>query len=223
MWEILAILLTVGGYAIAKKISTRIPALQPMVVASILVWLIWWLISSDWETYDRGSSVITFLLGPATVALAIPLARQYKRVLSMWKAIAVGVASGSFVAIVIVWTVIWIMGGDDLLIRSMISKSVTTPISVELTTTIGGIPALAAVFTAVTGIVGGMFYRIVMRVSGVTDEWAIGLAVGTSSHAVGTASLINESQSKAAASSLAMILSGIITSLYFIPVQYLLQ
>lgn len=223
MWEVIAILLTLAGYMVAKMVSKKYPFVQPMIAASILVWLVWWLINSDWQLYDKGGSYISFFLGPATVALAIPLAKQFKQVLELWKAILVGVASGCIVAISSSWFMIWIMGGDQTLIRSMISKSVTTPISVELTNTIGGIPALAALFTAVTGIVGSLLYRLVIRVGRISDDWAIGLAVGTSAHAVGTAGMMNQSQRKAAASSLAMILAGIITSIYFIPIQMLLS
>ncbi|TGU43222.1 LrgB family protein, partial [Mesorhizobium sp. M00.F.Ca.ET.186.01.1.1] len=93
------------------------------------------------------------------------------------------------VAIVSVYAIHWCFGSDDILLRSMLSKSVTTPIALELTASIGGVPALAAFFTALTGMVGVLIARPVLKWGRITDDWAIGIAVGTSAHAIGTASL----------------------------------
>jgi putative effector of murein hydrolase len=215
--QLFAILLTLFGYGIATLVANRFPRTQPLVVATAAVWFLWWLTSGDWEAYHSGGEWITFWLGPATVALAVPLAKQMRSFLHIWRGVLLGVAAGCAASILSVYLVFALIGMDDLLVRSMLSKSVTTPISVALTENLGGVPALAALFTALTGIIGISLARPLLQWAGVRDDWAIGIAVGTSSHAIGTASLHRVSPVQTAASSVAMIVAGVVTSLYLIP------
>ncbi|UFJ43165.1 LrgB family protein [Brevibacillus humidisoli] len=217
MLSFTAIIVTLLAYAAAQKISQKVLWIQPLLLAAAGVWLLWWVISDDWEAYAAGGEWITIWLGPATVALAVPLARQFRELIALWKGILPGIAVGAGLSIAVTWMTFWSLGGDDVLLRSMLSKSVTTPISIELTAAVGGVPSLAGLFTALTGIFGISIARPLLRRFGITDDWAIGIAVGTSSHAIGTASLLRDSQTQAAASGLAMILTGIITSIYMIP------
>jgi putative effector of murein hydrolase len=215
-----AIVVTLLGYAGAKRAADRCKHVQPLVLATATVWMIWWLVSGDWQTYRAGGEWISFWLGPATVALAVPLAKQMRQLLQVWRGVLLGVAAGCLVSILSVYAVRALIGLDQLLLLSMLSKSVTTPISVELTRTIGGVQELAAFFTATTGMIGISFARPLLRLANVRDDWAIGIAVGTSSHAIGTASLHKISPVQTAASSVAMILAGIVTSLYLIPFSW---
>ncbi|WP_134686926.1 LrgB family protein [Brevibacillus migulae] len=212
-----AILVTILGYAGAKRLQARHASFHPLLVSTCLVWLIWWGISSDWETYKTGGEWISFWLGPATVALAVPLTKQIRSLLPIWRPVLLGVAIGCGTTLFSGWLVMWLAGGSDQLIRSILTKSVTTPFAVELTKTVGGIPELAAAFTATTGLIGAVIARPFLKMARITDDWAIGMAIGTSSHAIGTASLSGKSEAQAAASSVAMILSGIITTFYLIP------
>ncbi|WP_019119948.1 LrgB family protein [Brevibacillus massiliensis] len=217
----MAICLTIFMYICARPLSERLFRIQPILIAAAGVGLIWWLFSGDWQSYAKGGSYISFWLGPATVALAVPLAKQLRQLARVWRAVAAGVAAGSAASMLSAWMLMKLLDGGETLTRSILSKSVTTPISVELTAGIGGNPSLAGLFTALTGIVGISIARPLLKGAGITDDWALGIAIGTSSHAIGTAGLLRHSQEQAAASSLAMILSGIITSVYFIPLQYL--
>lgn len=216
----LAILVTLAGYRGALLINARFPRLQPIIVAVVLVWVIWWAASDDWEAFSDGGKWISFWLGPATVALAVPLAKQIREFAHIWRGVLLGVCAGCAVAIASVYAIHWCFGTDDLLLRSMLSKSVTTPIALELAASIGGVPALAAFFTALTGMVGAMIARPVLKWGRITDDWAVGIAVGTSAHAIGTASLNRISPVQTAASSVAMIVAGVVTSLYLIPFSY---
>ncbi|TRY26237.1 LrgB family protein [Brevibacillus sp. LEMMJ03] len=215
--QLLAVAVTLVGYKAAVLVVDRFPRLQPLVVATVCVWFVWWLLGGDWEAYRAGGEWISFWLGPATVALAVPLAKQVKEFVHIWRGVLLGVAAGCAVAILTVRLVGWLLGTDQTLVNSMMAKSVTTPIAVELTRSIGGIPALGALFTVLTGIVGITIARPLLPWAGIRDDWAIGIAIGTSSHAVGTANLNRVSPVQTAASSVAMILAGVVTSLYLIP------
>lgn len=212
-----AVFVTLLGYLIAILLAKRFSRLQPLIVATALVWFIWWLGSGDWNVYKQGGEWISFWLGPATVALAVPLAKQLRELAHIWRGILMGVAAGCAVSILSTWLILALFGGSDMLLSSLLSKSVTTPISVELTKTLGGIPSLAAFFTALTGIIGISVARPLLKWAKIRDDWAIGIAVGTSSHAIGTASLHRVSPVQTAASSVAMIAAGVVTSLYLIP------
>ncbi|MGG1658755.1 LrgB family protein [Brevibacillus sp. NRS-1366] len=215
--QLFAILVTLVGYKGASTISSRFPRFQPLIVAVILVWILWWVLSGDWEAFSAGGRWISFWLGPATVALAVPLAKQIREFAHIWRGVLLGICAGCAVALFTVYLIHWCIGSDEALMRSMLSKSVTTPIALELARSIGGVPALAAFFTALTGMIGVLIARPVLKWGGIKDDWAIGIAVGTSAHAIGTASLNRVSPVQTAASSMAMIVAGVVTSLYLIP------
>jgi putative effector of murein hydrolase len=218
--EMLAALVIVAGYLIAIKISARFRRFHPLVVAVTLVWLTWWMLSADWKAFSVGASWVSFWLGPATVALAVPLAKQINAFKHIWRGVFLGVAAGSVVSILSVMIIYACFGYDQTMVHSMLSKSVTMPIALELTQSIGGIPALTALFTFLTGMIGTIFARPVLTWAGITDDRAIGIAVGASAHAIGTASLAQVSQVQTAASSVAMIVAGVITSLLLIPLSF---
>jgi putative effector of murein hydrolase len=218
--QLFAILVMLVGYKGATSISSRFPRLQPLIVAVLLVWFMWWLLSGDWDAFSTGGQWISFWLGPATVALAVPLAKQIREFAHIWRGVLLGISVGCTVAIVTVYAIHWSLGFDEMIVKSMLSKSVTTPIALELARSIGGVPALAAFFTALTGMVGVMIARPVLKWGGIKDDWAIGIAVGTSAHAIGTASLNRISPVQTAASSVAMIIAGVITSILLIPFSF---
>lgn len=215
--QLLAIVVTLIGYKAATAISARFPRVQPLVAAVVLVGLAWWLCSGDWAAFSAGGQWISFWLGPATVALAVPLAKQIREFAHIWKGILLGVCMGCAVAILTVYLIHWCLSSDEMLLKSMLSKSVTTPIALELARSVGGVPALTAFFTALTGMVGVLIARPVLKWGNIREDWAIGIAVGTSAHAIGTASLNRISPVQTAASSVAMIVAGVVTSIYLIP------
>jgi putative effector of murein hydrolase len=219
MLSFAAVIFTLIGYSAAKALAAKLPRMEPFLVAVGIVWLLWWLFSGDWKAYETGAAWITFWLGPATVALAVPLAKQLKQLAHIWRGVLLGVAAGCAVSPISSWLIMKLLGGDDLLGRSMLSKSVTTPISLELTAFLGGIPALAALFTALTGVIGICVARPLLKLFKIRDDWAVGIAVGTSSHAIGTAGLHQVSPVQTAASSIAMIIAGVVTSLYLAPLS----
>ncbi|GAA4706143.1 LrgB family protein [Brevibacillus fulvus] len=220
MLEAAAFFVTVAGYLAVMALRKRISWLSPLVGTVFLVGPVWWLISGDWQAYQRGGDWIAVWLGPATVALAVPLAKQAKAFIRYWRGALLGIAVGCALSPLSAWLVLTLANVDDSLVRSLLSKSVTTPISLELTKLVGGISALAAVLTALTGMIGSLIAGPLLKRLGITDDWAIGVAVGTAAHAIGTASLQRSSPIQAAAASVAMIISAICTSLYLIPLAF---
>jgi putative effector of murein hydrolase len=118
---------------------------------------------------------------------------------------------------------VWALHGSRTLALSMVPKSVTTPISMEVSRLIGGEPDLTAVFTVVAGLIGSVIGPRVLRLLGVRNDLALGAAIGTSSHGIGTARLIRESELQAGVSGLSMAAAGIFTSLLAIPVYWWLR
>jgi putative effector of murein hydrolase len=164
--------------------------------------------------------VITFFLGPATIALGVPLYKQAKRIGPALPAIALAVAAGSAVGVASAAALVKLAGGSNVVLRSMLPKSVTSPIAIELARQIGGSPELASVFVVFAGVLGSIVGPRVLRLCGVRGDVAIGAAVGTSSHGIGVARLVRDSELQAGVGALSMALAGIFTSILMIPVQW---
>ena len=214
---VLGVALTLAAYQLARTLWLRAgnhPGVNPVLIAIVLVGLVLWATGIDYDTYLRGGSVIALLLGPATVALAWPLHLEMALVRRAVVPILVSIAVGSAVAIVVAVTATLALGGDEELARSMSPKSTTTPVAIALAGTIGGIPALTAVLTIITGITGAVVGPRVLSLLRVRDRTVRGLAVGVSSHGIGTAQMIQESRTEGAFSGLAMALTALATSIW---------
>jgi predicted murein hydrolase (TIGR00659 family) len=208
---------TVLVYLAARALQSRIAWLHPLVVAcSVLIGLLV-LARVPYASYKAGGDVITFFLGPATVALAVPLYKKRALIRAHWLAIVVGVTAGAVTGLIAGATIAWALllhrTADHAVIWSMAPKSVTTPIAMELARLLGGVPELTAVLTVLTGLVGSVVGPWLLRRVGVRSDVAIGVAMGTAAHGIGTARAIRESEAQGSVAGLAMAVSGIITSL----------
>ena len=217
---VFGIALTVIAYVASLRLQRRYPWLHPLFVTSGGIILLLVALRIPYEAYAAGGKVLEFFLGPATVALGVPLYRQFRRMKRDLTAILAGVTVGSATGIVVAGLSASLFGASQELVRSMLPKSVTTPISLELARDLGGVPELAAVLTVLTGLFGSMFGPALLRRCGVRDDLPLGIAIGTAAHGIGTARLIRESESQGAASSLAMALAGIVTSVLAVLVRY---
>jgi predicted murein hydrolase (TIGR00659 family) len=173
-----------------------------------------------YDRYRAGGDVITFFLGPATIALGVPLYKQAKRIGPALPAVALAVAAGSAAGVIVAGALVRLAGGPEVILRSMLPKSVTTPIAIELSRQVGGSPELTSVFVVLAGVLGSVVGPRVLRYCGVRGDIAIGAAVGTSAHGIGTARLVRDSELQAGAGALSMALAGIFTSVLMIPVQW---
>jgi predicted murein hydrolase (TIGR00659 family) len=217
---LLGVALTLGAYQLARWLWLRAgnhPGVNPVLIAIVLIGVVLWLTGIDYDTYMEGGSVVALLLGPATVALAWPLHLERSLVRRAALPILLAVAVGAGVAVVVAVLATQLLGGSDELALAMAPKSTTTPVAIALSGTIGGIPALTAVLTILTGILGAVVGPRVLTWMRVRDRVVRGLAVGVSSHGIGTAQMIQESRTEGAFSGLAMALTALATSVW-IPV-----
>ncbi len=210
-----AVVVTVGAYAIGTEIQkrVRITLCNPLLIASILVIAFLALTGIRYQDYSEDVSWITALLGPTIVALAVPLNRQFDLLLRNKAAILAGVAAGTAASLISVMLLSAAMGLPRDLLLSMLPKSITTAIGIEISARIGGIPSITSAAIAITGIGGALLAKPLARLFRITDPIAHGLAIGTSSHAMGTSKAVEISELTGAISGLAMILAGLLTVL----------
>ncbi len=192
---------------------TGIALLNPILLTIAII--IGFLMCTDisYETYSEGGEYIDFWLKPAVVALGVPLYQQLESIRKQLLPILIAELAGCIIGISSVVFVAEILGGTREVILSLASKSVTTPIAMEITETLGGIPPLTAAVVVCTGIFGGMTGFKMMKMSRVKSPIAQGLSMGTAAHAVGTSAAMDYGYRYGAFSSLGLTLNGLFTAL----------
>ncbi|RYH10143.1 LrgB family protein [Tropicimonas sp. IMCC6043] len=191
----------------------RSPILNPVLIAVIVITAILSLTGTDYATYFEGAQFVHFLLGPATVSLAVPLYRQWHRVRASALALTASLLTGSLTAILTAVAVAWAAGGTEQILASIAPKSVTAPVAMAISEELGGLPSLTAVLVIVTGILGAMFGPMLLDLAGVKSWSARGLAIGTASHGIGTARALQVNETAGAFAGLAMGLNALATAL----------
>jgi len=212
---LLHLTLTLVAYQIGLALYRRSglnPLFNPVLLAVILVVSILMATNTHYETYFSGAQFVHFLLGPATVALAIPLYRQFERVRRSALAILVSILAGSATAVISAIMIGWGLGASKDSIISLAPKSVTAPVAMGITEQLGGLPSLTAVLVILTGILGAMIGTHILNVLGIKDWAARGLAIGTASHGIGTARALQEHEVAGAFSGLAMGINALATA-----------
>jgi predicted murein hydrolase (TIGR00659 family) len=214
---VLGVALTLAAYQVGRALWRRTgnhPLVNPVLVAIVVVGVFLRVTGIDYATYMEGGSLVALLLGPATVALAWPLHLESTLVRRAAVPVLVGVTVGSGVAVASAVLLTGGLGGEEALVRSMAPKSATTPVSIALAETAGGIPALTAVLTILAGILGAVLGPRLLTLLRVRDLRVRGLAVGVASHGIGTAQMVHESRTEGAFAGLAMALTALATSLW---------
>jgi predicted murein hydrolase (TIGR00659 family) len=201
----------VGAYEIYRRSGFN-PLLNPVLLAVVALVTLLWATDTRYETYFEGAQFVHFLLGPATVALAVPLYRQFHHVRRSALAIGVALLAGSLTAVVSAVGIGWALGASKQTLLSLAPKSVTTPIAMGIAEKVGGLPSLTAVLVILTGIIGAVFARWLLNLIRVKDWRARGLAVGVAAHGIGTARAFEAHEVAGAFSSLAMGLNGLATA-----------
>jgi putative effector of murein hydrolase len=176
---------------------------------------------TPYQAYFDGAQFVHFLLGPATVALAVPLWRNRAAVRRNLLPMCAALVAGSLTAIGSAVAIGWAFGAPREILASLAAKSVTAPIAMALTETIGGIPALAAVLVVLTGILGSVAVTPLMNAMGIRDFAARGFAVGVASHGIGTARAFQVSEEAGTFAGIAMGLNGALTALVFLALPML--
>ncbi len=213
--KILYFVLTFAMFYLAKavnriKIFKKLP---PILLSSAVIILFLRFFNIEFSEYNTGAKYVTFLLGPATIALAYPLIKNREVLIQNKRAIYCGFVFATFIAIISVVVLGKFCHTSLSVIISMLPKSVTTPIAVEISKTTGGIPELTACAVIFTGIFGAIFGRRILKLFKVQNDVAVGLSVGAASHVMGTSSLAQEKQFKQVAiSTVALTIVAVLTA-----------
>lgn len=206
---------TLGAYqlAIALYEKTRLVFLQPVLVSTTLVIAILLLCGLTFTEYKISAEALTIFLGPATVALAVPLYLNLRRIRQVFWPTVLTLLVAGVVATVLGVALAWLLGAEHNMLMSMAPKSVTSPIAMLVASQIGGLAALAAVFVMITGVLGAIIGPSLLRLCGVRNHAAMGMALGMTAHAVGTSRAMQESEECGAFAALAMSLMGVFTAI----------
>lgn len=223
--EIFDLALVVGTYIAATLLykKTHLSLLHPLLTSIFVIIVILEVLDIEYESFQQGSHLIHFMLGPSVVALGYVLFEQMKYLKGNVVSILTSVFVGAIVGIISVIAIGKLMGADQSLIATLQPKSVTTPIAMGISEKNGGIPSLTAVIVVAVGIFGSIVGPAVMKVLGIESRIAKGLALGASSHGVGTAAAIQLGAVEGALSGLAIGLMGIMTAILVPVISYLLS
>ncbi len=208
--------LTVSAYALADALARRAkrhPALNPVVIAALIIIALLTITDTEFQTYFEGAQFVHFLLGPATVALAIPLVENWATVRRAAKPIAAALAAGSVTAVTVAVGIGYAFGLPRDVLVSLAPKSVTTPIAMGIASELGGIPPLTAVLVILTGIIGAVAVTPLMNGLRIKDMRARGFAAGITAHGIGTARAFQVDPLAGAFAGIGMALNGAVTAL----------
>jgi len=207
------IAVTLASYALALRLHRHWRWVPPILAACVPIVALLLLSKESYATYDRAGSLFTWMLGPATVGLAVPMYRNGKVLQKSLPRLALIVLIGSMVGMATAGLTAWLLGAPMPVVMSAVPKSVTTPIAIEVSRELHGIPQITIALVILAGVLGASFGVPLLHLFGVREDRAIGAAIGTASHGVGTASLVRHSEMQASVSSWAMAAAGIFTSL----------
>ncbi|MEZ8067087.1 LrgB family protein [Vibrio sp. FF145] len=211
MW----ILLTIVVFLFARWVSQKVnsPLCNPLLISIGIIIPILTFFKVPFETYYADNTWITYMLQPAVVSLAYPLYEQLPQIRANWRIITFACTLGSVMSMTTTALIAVAFKADLSLIASLLGKSVTTPIAMEVSSHLGGEAAIAAILVLIVGLFGAIFAYPIYNLIGIKSPIARGLTMGTVSHALGTATCAEKNQEDAAFSSLALVLCGVITSI----------
>lgn len=192
----------VGRNVLAHPVGISVAILAALLTAT----------DTPYQQYFQNVQLIHFLLGPATVALAIPLYQHLRAIKSNWLALMAGAVLGGAASVVTAMGVAWMLGASHATVLSLAAKSVTMPIAMGITEKIGGIPSLTSAFVMLTGVFGAAVAQGILRRMKIGDDSTCGFALGVAAHGIGVSRAFQVSQKMGAFAGLAMGLSGVLTA-----------
>jgi len=213
---LLWIVLTLAAYVAAQRFQSlcgNTSLANPVLVAITVVAAVVLLTGASYKTYFAGAQFINFLLGPTTVALAVPLARNLRHMRGSLVGIFLALLAGSISSIIGGISLVWLLGGSRAVALSMAPKAVTTPIAMAVSAQIGGIPALTAALAIIGGIVAAIVGKFMLGQMRIADWRAHGLAAGVAGSGVAAARVAPLDELAAAFAALGIALNGLVTAL----------
>lgn len=200
------------GQYLQKK--TGLLLCNPLIIAIVLIIGILLLFKIPYEAYQQGGSMINMFLAPATACLAVSIYAKIQLLKKNWLPILVGCTCGSLASMLSIYGLCRLFGLDGAMTASLLPKSVTTPIAVSISESHGGVVPVTVVAVIFTGILGSILSPILIRLFRVNDPMAAGLAIGASSHAIGTSKALEIGETEGAMSGLAIGICGILTVIF---------
>ncbi len=198
-----------GGLLLKKKF--KLAVLNPLLIGTVCVMAVLSLLKIEYSEYNKGASYISYLLTPATVCLAVPLYRQLTLLKKNAKAVAGGITAGVLTSLVSVFALAKLFGLNHEQYVTLLPKSITTAIGLGISEELGGITTITVAVIIVTGILGNIMAEFVYKIFRIEEPVAKGLALGTASHAIGTAKAMEMGEIEGAMSSLAIAVAGLVT------------
>ena len=200
------------GALIKRKWNVAI--FNPLLISIALIIIFLVLFDVDYDTYEFGAKYLSYFLTPATVALAVPLYEQIEPLKHNWKAIIAGIFSGALTSALCVLILSIVMGLDHKQYVTLLPKSITPAIGMGVSEELGGYVTITVAVIVVTGVLGNILGEFVCKIFRITEPISKGLALGASSHAIGTAKAIEMGEIEGAMSSLAIAVAGILTVVF---------
>ncbi|GAA0125614.1 LrgB family protein [Clostridium sp. CTA-19] len=212
---IFVMFLTLSTYIFAQYIQrkTKLVLLNPLLISMIIIMAVLIIFKIPLEDYQNGTSMITFFLTPSTIILAVPLYKKIELLKKHALPIFIGITVGTFVGMISIILLCKVFGISGNIALSLIPKSVTTPIGVEVSKQLGGIPAITISAIIITGIIGAILSPVICNIFKIKHSVAIGLGIGTSAHALGTSKALEMGEVEGAMSGLSIGIAGLITVL----------
>ena len=213
---LLGLTITLVAYGLAYRLYLKTgssPFANPVLISVALLISALMITGTSYSEYFEGGRFVHFLLGPATVALAVPLYDQMARLKALWLPVTIALISGVVIAAGSSIGLAWLLGGSLEIQMSLAPKSATAPVAMGISETIGGIPSLTAVLVVITGITGAVTGTRLFQLMRIRDDSVKGIAMGVAAHGIGTARAFQVSNQMGAFSGLAMALSAFATAL----------
>ena len=209
----MGVILTLGTYCMGlwlKKI-TGWALVNPLLVSILLSIAFLWATDTSYESYSKGANVISYLLTPATVCLAVPLYEQIEHLKRNYHAVATGITAGVLGSMLSILALVLLFGLDHQAYVTLLPKSVTTAIGMGISDELGGNVPVTIMVIVITGITGNILGEKILKLARIKEPVAKGIAIGSASHVIGTAKAMEMGQTEGAMSSLAIVTSGVLT------------
>lgn len=198
-------------FGVLLKKKTKLAICNPLLIAIVAVMVLLAILDVDYASYKSGANLLSYLLTPATVCLAIPLYEQISLLKSNLKAIMAGIISGVITSLASILVMCLIFGLDHEMYVTLLPKSITTAIGMGVSEELGGIATITVAVIIITGIIGNVIGEYVCRLFKIQEPVAKGIAIGTSAHAIGTARAMEMGEVEGAMSSLSIAVAGLLT------------
>lgn len=211
---IFGVLITLMAYEAGLYLQRRtgFALLNPLLISTVFIILFLVISGIDYESYNTGGKIVSFFITPATVALAVPLYRNFKLLRANLWPIFLGITAGVLVNFISLYLLVEYTDLGKEIFYTLVPKSVTTPIGIELSQQIGGIPQITIAAIIISGLTGVILGPVIFRIFSISDKVARGIAYGTTSHALGTTKALEEGEIEGSMSGLSIGIAGLLTA-----------